>query len=414
LPWGDPAFQANLSSAAYAVLAVGAAFSCAHQLSGDWLAGFVAGLALGVSHAFWLHAVRAEVYTLHLFLFLTGLWALLRWSNHTREWAWLVLAGAAWFAGATNHLLTLLALPGGLWIVATRSRSSLPKRTLVWTLAGIVAGALILNLLFPTLVRDLIPESLRYVAASFAVAPRRLILDAVLLAYQFPFSGLLIVPGALWLRRKRAIASAGFVVTAFPIVCFAATFQVPDSYVFYLPLYALLAVLSGVGILPILSRISRHHVILFAGAAIALQVGLYRFTPTILDRVAPNVLGARDLPGRPATEFFLWPSKRGDEGSRRFADATLGTLPAHSVLAADWTLYTPLSYLQKVEGRRHDVTLLEMSSTTTTVLIDNRHSRPIFLADDYVPYYSLHELGQFFELQPAGLAYRLTPRDGTP
>jgi hypothetical protein len=412
-PYGDVAFRANLASASYAVAASGFLFFIVFSLTDQWQSSLLAGLALSLSHAFWLHAVRAEVYSLHVFLFLTGLWALLQWRQRPGSWGWLVLAALVWLVGIANHLLMALVLPGGLWLVVHTFPASPGRRTWLRIAVGIVVAALLLYLAFPSVLSEVLPRSVRYVLSAFRMTPRRLATDAVLLVYQFPFTGLLIPAGMIFLWRHQKPVAIGLALMALPTALFAAAFDVPDSYVYFLPVYALLALLAGLGGRSIASHPAQDQIALGV-VLVVLQIALYRATPLILDRFAPTLLGARDLPGRPANEFFLWPPKRGHDGARRFAEDTLRDLPAQAIIAADWTLFTPLMYLQTVEGWRPDVRILEMSSAAIPILLDHRQDRPLYLADDYAPYYALDEFLPYFELKPSGSVFQLIPRSAVP
>ena len=108
LPWGDLSFRTNLISAVCAVGAVAFLFLTTRVAGGSNRAALAGGVTLAISHTFWLQAVRAEVYTLHLLLFLAGLWALLRWRRETANWLWLVLgclAGHGFFGPPSLALI---------------------------------------------------------------------------------------------------------------------------------------------------------------------------------------------------------------------------------------------------------------------------------------------------------------------
>lgn len=101
----EAAWSANLVSALCAALVVGVLFVLVSGLTHSRPAGWVAGLALAFSHTFWLHAVRAEVYTLFLLgyvLVLALLWGWrLRPAGGQRarlrgNWGWCACAMWAW------------------------------------------------------------------------------------------------------------------------------------------------------------------------------------------------------------------------------------------------------------------------------------------------------------------------------
>ncbi len=117
LPLGDVAYRTNLLSAVAAAATLYFVYRIVLDLSGSHLAAVVAASALGVSHTFWLHAVRAEVYTLNT-LFLAGLtYLLMRWGGRP---AGLCLFAFLYGLSLVNHLMMAFALPGYLVLIALR------------------------------------------------------------------------------------------------------------------------------------------------------------------------------------------------------------------------------------------------------------------------------------------------------
>ena len=119
-------------------------------------------------------------------------------------------------------------------------------------------------------------------------------------------------------------------------------------------------------------------------------------------------LGVRDFVGRDTIRFLAVPSRAGDDSARVYAEAVLSALPRDAVLIADWTPYTPLWYLQAVEGRRPDVTLAELSDESLLHEVDRYRGRPVYLAD-VSRYYDLRSLQSAYRIAPDGLVYRLVP-----
>jgi len=410
IPWGDLAFRANLASAVYAIGTVGCLFLTACTLGKGTRAALSAGAILTVSHAFWLHAVRAEVYTLHLLLFFGGLWAFLSWRRATTCWPWLVLGCAFWLAGTVNHLLLTMAFPGGLCLLLGATPPVERKRVLLLLAILLGLGAFSIATLAPAFFTKLMPTAIRYVSAAFGFSLQRLIMHSILLAYQFPLLGSLAIPGFRYLWHRDQVVALALGLMAFFTAVFAATFNVPDSYVFYLPVYSLIALWAGLGVAALTTRWPWPRLLLVGAILLTLQIGLYRITPVLLERLAPGLIPARDLPGRPANAFFLWPPKRGYTGARWFAETTFDLLPPNAVIVADWTLYTPLWYLQEVEGRRQDVLTLEMSDLGLQAICENSGLRPLFLANTEPRYYPIAKLTEHFRLEPVGPVFRLIPK----
>jgi hypothetical protein len=81
---------------------------------------------------------------------------------------------------------------------------------------------------------------------------------------------------------------------------------------------------------------------------------------------------------------------------------------------ADWTPFTPLQYLQDVEGERPDVLLVHADSRGMQVIREFSGRRPLFLANADPRYYPMDEIEEPFRLEPVGHIYELTPREGNP
>jgi hypothetical protein len=455
LPWEDFAFRANLASAVYAVGTVGFLFLATLTLtphrtrdgvpSGNLRAALSAGAILAVSHIFWLESVRAEVYTLNLLLFFGGLWALFRWRQAPTSWFWLLLGLAFWWVGVVNHLLLALSLPGGLVLflctfpapspahpaTPPRARSAVAenagrssgnagwsterKRGILLLLLTVAIGGLLFVLLVPNFM-EIILGALSQVLRTtpLSISPRRLAWHLMVLAYQFPVFGLLAIPGLrhLWQRDRVVVAAMGL-MALFPAV-FAATYGSLESYVLYLPALGLVALCAGVGAAVVTARWPRARWLLVGAILIALQIGLYRIAPIVVDHLAPGIIPARNLPGRQASSFFLWPPKRGYHGARQFAEAAFDVLPADALLVSDWTITAPLRYLQDVEGQRHDVLLVQVDSFVMQTVRENIGRRPLFLANADPRYYPMDEIEQQFQVQAVGSIFALVPLPGNP
>ena len=430
LPVGDLAFRANVASAVYAVGAVGFLFLATLTVSGSVRAAVAAGAALAVSHTFWLQAVRAEVYTLHMLLFLAGLWAILRWrqTQHTppiprgavaenrdgaSTWGngWLALGLLFWGAGTVNHLLLTMALPGGLWLILSALSPSARKRAVLFSPLAMVAAALLLYVLQPAFLTDVVPAAAQVVLTTFSLSLSRLAMHLVVLIYQFPVLGLLALPGFVHLWQRDRSVAVSLCLMAVLTAAFASTHGILESYAFYLPVFGLIALVAGVGVAAVAAHWPSERWLAVGLVLIALQIGLYRVTPVIVQHIAPGIIPSRDLPGRQASTFFLWPPKRGYLGARQFAQDTLDVLPADAMLIADWTIFAPLRYLQDVEGQRRDVVLVQVDPLGMQAIRANNGRRALFLANADPRYYPLDEFNERFVLRPVGSLLALQLRD---
>jgi hypothetical protein len=89
-------------------------------------------------------------------------------------------------------------------------------------------------------------------------------------------------------------------------------------------------------------------------------------------------------------------------------------VPSEAIVMADWTPFTPLQYLQDVEGQRPDVLLVHADSRGMQVLREFSGGRPLFLANADPRYYPMDSIEEHFRLEPVGHIYELAPREGNP
>ena len=110
------AWLLNLESALFGALAVAMVYRCARQIGTSPIAAAVGAAALGVSQAFWLHSVIAEVYSANAFFLAATLSFLLEWGVK-QQWRYLAAAVVVFVIGLTNHLVLLAMVPAALGFV---------------------------------------------------------------------------------------------------------------------------------------------------------------------------------------------------------------------------------------------------------------------------------------------------------
>lgn len=415
LPWGDPAWRVNLLSAFCAALSVGFVYLCALRLTKNPGPAVLGAGALAVSHTFWLHAVRAEVYSLHVLLLSVAVLLALRWVEDPRRKAFLGWACFLVGVGVSNHLMMLTLLPALIFLVVAVDA---PSR---WRAGATAAAAFVLgaspHFVMSATASGESPISQFALVQPLSGIPRDLILGAGFLLYQFPLSVILFPFGLVYLwRRKRA--AAVFLALAYAGAAgFAFSFKVRDQYAFYLPSYVFMAILISAGAAALLeSRPGASRGPAFAAlmiAAVLVPMALYRITPVALNRLDVNLLGLRDLPGRDSNTYFFWPSKRGYLGARRFAEEVLEILPPKAVLLADWLPWQAIDYVRATERRREDVTIVEIPAgigEQVPFLLEQSLTRPVFIADDEM-YYDIDEIRKRFDVEPFDPILQLTRRE---
>jgi len=153
LPFGSIPWRVALFSAVCAAAAVALAFSLARRLAGRLgakLTGLVqAGMAIvflqvAVSEIWWSQAIYAKVYPLHVLLLLSAAWALARFSEDPARGRWLLAAAFLSGLACANHLfLALAAAPFFLWAaLAADEKLRRPSKRWIYCLLALAAGLL--------------------------------------------------------------------------------------------------------------------------------------------------------------------------------------------------------------------------------------------------------------------------------
>ncbi len=437
LPVGDLAYRVNLASAFAAALTLGLLYLACRAVNASRFASLAATVAFAVSHTFWAHAVRAEVYTLTLATLALVTWAALQWWRCGRR-RYLVLMAAGWSLAFSVHVLALLYLPALACLLLLR-RDRLRGRD-----AALMAGSALVALVpygtvlwadYQRMGGDLLALG-RWALFTFdgydfsgqmaGFSPATLLSDTLqwagFLGYQFIGPGLLLAGAGLvygWRRGPRALAVFTGLLYVVPAL-FAFAYQVGDRYVFYLPSYLPVVIWLAAGI-DAWQQWQRtragHNTATGAGryrlrlALLALlvfvPVGVYRLTPELISRSGVQ-RDARYVPGPNSRYFVLWPPKTNYYDARTFAESALNSAPPDALLLADPTLASPMLFLQQVERLRPDIRVrfccwdIEQALAAET-------GRPVALADNVAAIYPIDRLQREYNILPHGSIYLLVP-----
>ncbi len=140
LPGGDPARRITAMSAFFAAASVCAFFLVLKKYGLSTGIALIGSLAYGFSFTFWWSAIRAEVYTLSIFLFLTSLWLTL----HALERPSLARASAAAAALGLSmtghHAFAPAVLVLGLFLAFKRPVRPNRVKYLIVLAAAFIAG----------------------------------------------------------------------------------------------------------------------------------------------------------------------------------------------------------------------------------------------------------------------------------
>ncbi len=462
VPWGDVAYRMNLMSALTAAVVVVVVYLVGQALVQDDWAAIMGALALAVSHTFWLHAVMAEIYALHLLFMISLIGLTFRWVERRRGFELRLLMLLAGLGMANYLLLALTLVPLLAYLVlATTSGATFPARvTWLWRAirsrtGGICFGLFLIGfapwwIQFLRMARMLgVPLTLRLAAGapwlpqSLAISMPRDVIAHLLgyfgwLLYQFTPLGLALAAYG-WVCLRHTQSGRAWLLLALWVVhtAFSANYHVKDQFAFHLPSYLIVALMMTTGAAALLRRLdigatsSRRSTTVRVSllvALIILPVGLYTTTPRLLRAadvtditagIAPIGVGVRNT-----LAIFLDPNQRDDDSAARFGRSTLAQLAPRALVftpsQSDGETYLILRYFQLVEQRRPDVRLELMlfyprqsfQSALLEIIRAESGCRPLYLASVNPRGYPLDELATDFAIVPEANIYRVQSRRG--
>jgi hypothetical protein len=407
VPIGSVAYRLNLLDAGFAAVAVGLVVAVTRLAGAGRLASAFAGLSLAFGEIWWSQAVRGDKYTLNgLFLALVLL-LYLRWRRCPSRGRLLALA-LAFGLSLTHHRSMLLVAPALGVGMALDGWRPWPPRSLV-TPVILVVLPLLLYLYVPwggsrglppgswpvdtpaAFAEFLLDRGYTSQLRPDAAFRGRLVEEAVVLVRSFgPLGALLGLIGlGTLLRRDWRLGTVTLLVFV-PQAVVAASYLLeshyglPRHWVFFLPAFLIWSVWLGVGVDAAARRLLARlrfpvrgvrRRLLLAGvlaAFLGVQAGSAWVRGAIL--LVRAEAGAetmddwrQDFQRSPVAERF---------GRLAFAEAD-----ENAVIVCDWEQATVLWYLQRVEGRRPDLTIRYPIERLDETLAEVRGSdRAVYLA----------------------------------
>jgi hypothetical protein len=145
-------------------------------------------------------------------------------------------------------------------------------------------------------------------------------------------------------------------------------------------------------------------------------VATYVITPMIVKRLDLDLVGARPCPNRDNDWYFLCPAKNGYDGTKRYAIAALTTVEPAAVIVADYSLWRPLLFMQRIEHVRPDVSVVFIEpllpgDRILAFLHEQMQIRPVYFATNApAEYYGLDRVYRDFRLEERTPVFRLRNR----
>ena len=426
------AYAANLSSAVSMALAAANVVLLVYLMTRLRWAAVVAGLAFALGHTVWMFAVMSEV---------LGWTAAFLSAECLCAWAWSERRQARWWlllfflngVALSNHLMALFsAAVFGVWLVIEVLR----RRTPVWVLpaaAGLwLVGAALYGIVLGVeygRTGDAAATLLSATVGGFGTKvsnvsslPGLLGKSVLYLGLNYPTPVALAgLAGIVVLCRRRDGLSWALLAVAVAYFAWAARYNVPDQFSFFVPFYVLGSVLIGLGAAAMAAWRGRWVAPVSVVLAIV-PVAVYAALPAAA-REAGFVFVKRELPYRDPYTYFLQPWKCGDRSARQYAEEVLAALPDGAILLADTTASTPLKYVRDVEGVRRDVLIVDpydakfvashgpFWGSDASVVSRLASGRRVFVTSDaagYVPKW----VGPPSRLKPVGPVFEVTSPPG--
>jgi hypothetical protein len=418
IPVGSIAYRVNLFSAFMGGLTVGCVYLAGTLLSGKRWGGVFGAAALAVSITFWSQSVIAEVYTAGSFFLVLLLLCLLLWERSKRGF-YLTLAAALGVLSLGVHLTVALAAPAvGIYLLLNWKEWNRIWRPL---LTGLLTGVVLFAGIFLLLDRNKGPESyfnttVRPGLSLWNMTPadvdspwERLVWQFKVPQFkQFMFADMdTIMPEqaeAYWKTLPDefawvtiGMAALGLAATLlrrwqFGVLMLLAlagqylfTFNYPiwDFYVFYIPSYALLAVLASAGAGLLFLAVDRlpSRISTLIRPVLGLGLAVLALFPFFPDRVEAVKIGSLDFPNE------QYPVNWTDEGYQDYISRIVSSLDQDAIVFTDWGKLFPLYYAAQIEQGRDDLQFLEtypqdealgISQSEIELIEQNLASHPIY------------------------------------
>ncbi len=265
-PFGSVAYKANLLSAVFAIGGCIVLFKLLEYLGLKPLFALPVALSLGLSRILWSQAVVAEVYTLHLLLMTSVIYALIRW--HSGEERAFYVATGLYALSFGNHLTSITLLPAFVYMtLATNPKVFIQPRKVLWVVGVVVLGALQYSYLFwryfnpdvyyaevfdgTNLITYVTGGDFKNVMFTYTwqqLLTERLPFVLTLLSRSLPLWGLAAVGAVVGLKRHKHV-TLGVLIYLFSHTFYAMNYDIPDIAVYFIPSTLALALLGGIALL---------------------------------------------------------------------------------------------------------------------------------------------------------------------
>ena len=377
LPFADSAYKTNLVAAIFGAITIANLYLFLLLSTRHRFGSALGALALLVAHTFWQHCAIAEVYTISTTLLTVELLCLQQYiaTGHSRWLAGMFFANGL---SISNHMVASLSLACyGAWCIRLIFLRRLHFKTMIWCMLVWLAGASIYIALIAQAILDGTPPLDALLSACIGdygnnvlntrITPQLLMNSLLYIGMNFPSPLLLVViPGfiAVW-RQNPDWRFILFSLLAIHTL-WAARYNVPDQYTFFIPTIVILAIFIGFGCARLLNKPSKGRAATLLLCAMLPPI-VYFFLPELARKAGISKGLDRDMPFRDGYAYFLQPWKTGYDGPWKFAEDVQTRLPKDSVLFCDSTAVRPLHYAALLGRWRMDLRVYPPLDSNPTI-----------------------------------------------
>ncbi len=392
------AYAANLVSAVFTAVTVANLYLLLFRLLDRIWPAVLGALTFALAHSVWFLGVQAQTYGMALAAMTTGLLFTLSYQKSQKA-EYLLWMGFAFGLGISVHLMSQIAFAVIMvWLLIGCVR----KRVSIWAYLGIIlfwtAGACLLWMEIALEYHRsgdwaaTLQSALwgKWSAAVFNLGdlPRLIKRSAQFFVLNFPTPlVLLAVPGMIFsfTRFKNIVIARLFLSLTIMYSLFALRYDIPNQNNFFLPMYLFVSIYIGLGF----AYAFRRHQIFWSLVTAILLLSIppsYLVISNYASEESLDLGTNRHIPYRDEYAYYLLPWQHQQTGPRRFAEATLQSVPPDAIILADKTTLPPLQYLHDIEKIRLDVEILLLPDKQT---LRNLHPsrRRVFTISDVKGYY---------------------------
>jgi hypothetical protein len=407
IPIGSVIRRINMVTAVASAFAIANVYLLMRLWCGKFWPAVVSALTLALSHTFWWHAAVSETYNMYLALFLAELIFFLRYLKDGKP-VNIYLVGLFNGLAISVHMFAVIPLACyGIYIIYLLINHRIKTQTVLLFILFWIVGALPYEYL---IVEELVRTGsfLATVRSAFfgrswegavlntAISPRMIKENIFLIGMNFPTLNIIfIIPGFYSLFKLDKQRDFGRIIAVLFVLflLFAFRYTVADRYAFFLPFYAMTALIIGFGVCSFQQRYISVMALLLA----IIPAVVYIFLPSLVENYYPVFKGARHLPYRSEYTYFLQPWKTGYYGADVFARQALEGVPENSLVFADGTSLYPLVITKQTDFHRKNVNIMSSHGSYDSIsgyseqrLLDLINSHPSYVVSEdkrYCPAY---------------------------